>query len=179
MSYNPQPQVPHHTYPAADGPGPGPQGPHNSAHPAIPQQSASPQVQAAWRFSARRKNDTAAWLLWIGGPFLVGLPVHDFYFGDIAKGLAKLGLLVLIFVSFIGGGIASAVFASQSYGSASSSAGVPGGLLIGMLLAWVCFLALVIWWIYDGVTMNKRLESTNDRIRQQIAAEHGINPYSF
>ncbi|WP_047692253.1 TM2 domain-containing protein [Kocuria sp. ZOR0020] len=177
MSYNPQPQGPHNAHPAAGGPIPGPQGPSAGPYAAMPHQPASPQLQAAWRYSARRKNDTAAWLLWIGGPFLVGLPVHDFYFGDIGKGLAKLGLLVLIFVSFIGGAIASAVSAAQYYSSGPSTA--PDGFIIGIILAGLCFLIVAVWWIYDGVTMNKRLETTNDKIRRQIAAEHGVDPYSF
>lgn len=170
MSYAPQ-----NPQPLSPNAGPYPTG--QQQFPGSPPQN-SPQLQAAWRYSARRKNDTAAWLLWIGGPFLIGIPVHDFYFGDISRGLAKLGLLVLIFVSFIGGGIASAIFASQTYYSSSSS-GLPGLFMAGMLVAGLCFLALTIWWIYDGVTMSRRLENTNDRIRQEIAAEQGIDPYSF
>ena len=64
--------------------------------PGTPGQAAAPQpgphqgwgapmdpaaTQAAWRYSARSKNNTVAWLLWLGGPFLIGLPIHDFYFG--------------------------------------------------------------------------------------------------
>lgn len=108
---------------------------------------------------------------------MIGLPVHDFYFGSIGKGLAKLGLLILVFVSVMGGVIFSAISASQSYSSAPAP--FPGGFMAGLVLAGLCFLALTIWWIYDGVTMTKRLETTNERIRQEIAAEQGIDPWDF
>lgn len=190
MSYNPSPQGPNDAHAAAGHPAPEPQGSPNGPYAAMPNQNgpvpaqygtapnqASPQLQAAWRFSARRKNDTTAWLLWIGGPFLVGLPVHDFYFGAIGRGLAKIALLVMIFVGFFAGAIGGAVLTAQS--SSASSAAMPVGLLVGLLVAGACFLAVVIWWIYDGVTMSRRLEQTNDRIRQEIASEQGVDPYSF
>lgn len=63
--------------------------------------------QAAWRFSARVKNSTVAWLLWIGGPFLIGLPIHDFYFGAIGRGIAKILLIFMIFLSVAVGMIAA------------------------------------------------------------------------
>lgn len=131
------------------------------------------QLQAAWRFSARRKNETAAWLLWIGGPFLVGLPIHDFYFGDIGKGLAKIGLLVVSFVSFFVGMIITGIAAE------SNASAAPVGLVIGLGLAGLCVLASIAWWIYDGVVMSRRIESKNNQIRQEIASEQGIDPWSF
>lgn len=167
MSYAPQGPGP---VPSQPGPYPGNTHPYASA-----QGQPSPQLQAAWRFSARRKNDTTAWLLWIGGPFLIGLPIHDFYFGAIGKGLAKIGLLIMIFVFFMGGIIAGAATESTS-GSTGAFPVLFGG---GLLLAGLSFLAVVIWWIMDGVTMSRRLETTNDRIRHQIAAEQGVDPWSF
>ncbi|WP_181954282.1 TM2 domain-containing protein [Kocuria coralli] len=162
MSYAPQGSGPYPQNPA----GPQPYG-------VAPQNPAA--LQAAWRYSARRKNDTTAWLLWIGGPFLIGLPVHDFYFGDIGRGLAKLGLIVLGFV----GMVISFIVGAMSTAGTDNAMGMPAGILIGMGLLLLCFLILAAWWIYDGVTMTRRIESKNDRIRQQIAAEQGIDAWSF
>lgn len=131
-------------------------------------------TQAAWRYSARAKNNTVAWLLWIGGPFLVGLPIHDFYFGAILRGLLKLGLIVLAFVCMAGGIIATAATADNR---ADAVAVWP--MILGFILFGACFLAILVWWIVDGVTMTKRLEQTNDRIRREIAAEQGVDPWSF
>ena len=130
-------------------------------------------TQAAWRYSARAKNNTVAWLLWLGGPFLIGLPIHDFYFGAMGRGLLKLGLIVFAFVAFIGGAIGTGVV------SASGTDAAAWPLVTGTVLAIGSLLAILIWWIVDGVTMTSRLERTNDRIRREIAAQQGVDPWSF
>lgn len=84
--------------------------------------------QAMWRYSARRKNDTAAWLFWIGGPFIVELPLHDFYLQSIGKGFAKIGLAVLGFILFIGCII-------MSY---HSTAAMLMGFLLTIVFFWLC-----------------------------------------
>jgi hypothetical protein len=156
--------------------------------PGTPGQAAAPQpgprqgwgapmdpaaTQAAWRYSARSKNNTVAWLLWLGGPFLIGLPIHDFYFGAVGRGLLKLGLIVFAFIALFGGMIGG-VAAS---GSSESTAGVL--IILGVVLCIGSFVAILIWWIVDGVTMTSRLERTNDRIRREIAAQQGVDPWSF
>lgn len=128
--------------------------------------------QAAWRFSARVKNNTVAWLLWIGGPFLIGLPIHDFYFGAIGRGIAKILLIVMIFLS-----VAVGMLATPAFYDGSSPVLMP--LFIGLGVAAVCVLVSIVWWILDGVHMTERLERVNERIRREIAAEQGIDPWSF
>lgn len=149
-----------------------PPAPHPGPLPAWggPQDPAA--VQAAWRYSARAKNSTVAWLLWIGGPFLVGLPIHDFYFGAVLRGLLKLGLIVLVFVALFGGMIAS----PGMYDTGSTSM-VP--MMIGLAVAALAALAVIVWWIVDGVRMTRRIEETNERIRREIADEQGVDPWSF
>lgn len=159
---------------------PAPGSPDQSAAPAA--QPGPPQgwvaadpatTQAAWRYSARAKNNTVAWLLWIGGPFLVGLPIHDFYFGAILRGLLKIGLLVLAFVALFAGILGTAL--TTINGSAGS--GWPFGL--GIVVCLGSLMAILVWWIIDGVNMTERLERTNDRIRREIAAQQGVDPWSF
>ena len=52
-------------------------------------------------------------------------------------------------------------------------------IILGVVLCIGSFVAILIWWIVDGVTMTSRLERTNDRIRREIAAQQGVDPWSF
>jgi hypothetical protein len=46
---------------------------------------AADAVVGAVRYEARAKKPIAAWILWILGPFLLHVPVHDFYLGGAAQ----------------------------------------------------------------------------------------------
>lgn len=111
-SSQPAPEAGHEPWGQQPAPGSPDQSAAPAAQPGPPQGwvAADPATnQAALRYSARAKNNTVAWLLWIGGPFLVGLPIHDFYFGAILRGLLKIGLLVLAFVALFAGILGTAL----------------------------------------------------------------------
>lgn len=133
--------------------------------------------QAAWRLSARNKNNTAAWVMWAAAPFVAGVQIHDFYLGSIARGLIKIALAVIGWFAFMVGYMAW-VFTFPS--DSTQSLPVPGPLFWGgLVLLTLTFLTLTIWWIYDAFTMTRRLEANNDAIRHEVAAELRLDPWSF
>lgn len=134
--------------------------------------------QAAWRFSARNKNNSAAWIMWALAPFVVGVQIHDFYLGSIGRGLIKIGLMVLGWGLFMVGYVSWIVsIPTTGY---SDEVPPPGPLfLTGIIVSILCFLALLVWWIVDAFRMTRRIEAQNDKTRQQIAGELGIDPWSF
>lgn len=177
MSHIPHPaEHPSQAVPAgASQPMPGQHAPYG-APAGAPQGWVAPQspaaAQAASRYAARAKNDTVAWLLWISGPFLVGLPIHDFYLGAIGRGLVKIGLMVLIVAGFIVGMLISPAL----YFKDSTNL---WPLYLGIAVSCAAAMASLIWWIVDGVQMTARLERINDGIRREVAAEQGVDPWSF
>lgn len=159
-------------------------GPAHAGAPPVPgvQGQMDPEArsrQAAWRFSARMKNNTAAWIMWAAAPFVVGVPIHDFYLGAIARGLIKIALVVIgwgaFMVSYLG-----FIFTLVEAEEQSQSLPTPGPLWwLGFGLALVSALVLVAWWVYDAFKMSSRIDARNDAIRKEVAREFDVDHWSF
>ncbi|MDO5618818.1 hypothetical protein [Kocuria sp.] len=151
---------------------PGPAGLENA-------DAAARSRQAAWRFSARMKNNTAAWIMWAAAPFVVGVPIHDFYLGSILRGLIKVALVIIAWGAFMASYFGF-IFAVVGAGEDAQVIPNPGPMLwVGFGLTLVCWLVLTVWWIYDGFIMTKRIDARNDSIRQETAQELAVDPWSF
>lgn len=142
--------------------------------------------QASSRYAARAKRPALAWALWILGPFMLHAPIHDFYLGAIGRGLLKLALSTIAWGSFV---VAYVIF-SLTYAEGRDTAepgsvgdpaiAGPGPIFWALLiLAAVIGLAVVIWWILDGITMSRRLERLDRELREELSREHGIDPWSL
>lgn len=159
-------------------------GPANHEAPAVPTDQGQSDLanrsrQAAWRFSARMKNNTAAWIMWAAAPFVVGVPIHDFYLGAIGRGLIKIALVVIGWGSFMAAYFGF-IFTMVAAGEQSQDLPAPGPLLwVGFGLALVCMLVLFAWWVYDAFKMSTRIDSRNDAIRKDAAQEFNVDPWSF
>lgn len=136
-------------------------------------------VQAGWRYSARSKNQGLAWGLWAGSALLGLIPLHIFYLGRIKQGILRTALLIgpfaLVFVVYI------ATFALAM--NADLEGQDPVRLMMPIFIAWglliLAGLAAFIWWLVDAAKMNQSLEAADEKVRREIAAEHGVDPWSF
>ncbi|MCT1591409.1 TM2 domain-containing protein [Kocuria palustris] len=168
------------TYPHPTGPWPARPGPWTPA----PMDPA--HRQAAVRYEARAKKPIAAWILWILGPFMLHVHVHDFYLGAVGRGLVK---LILAGIAWAGAITAYAMlmvtyeegFDTREPGSVGDAAITePGPVLWAALIVMALTgLVTVIWWIVDGVGMSRRLERLDAQLRQELSRDHGVDPWSF
>lgn len=136
-------------------------------------------VRAGSRYSARARNQGLAWGLWAGSALLGMIPLHVFYLGRIRQGILRTALLIgpfaLVFVVYI------ATFALAM--NADLEGQDPVRLMMPIFIAWALLilagLAAFVWWLVDAATMNQRLEAADEKVRREIAAEHGVDPWSF
>lgn len=136
--------------------------------------------QAAWRFGARQKTNGVAWGLWGASFFVLLIPLHGFYLGrilqSVLRGVMSVGALMIFYGSYI----AFFFTATSQLDAGSTSLPVPGPLIwVGFAVAAALGIACLIWWIVDATRMGRRLEAINERIRQRVADEHGVGPWSF
>lgn len=136
--------------------------------------------QAAWRYGARQKSAGLAWGLWGGSFFILLIPVHGFYLGrilqSVLRGLMSIGAMVLFNVTYF----AFFFAATSQFDEGTTGFPTPGPLTwVGFALAAALGLACLIWWIIDATRMGRRIEALNERIRQDVADEHGVAPWSF
>lgn len=168
------------TYPHPAGPWPARPGPWTPA----PMDPA--HRQAAVRYEARAKTPIAAWILWILGPFMLHVPVHDFYLGAVGRGLVK---LILAGIAWAGAITACATlmvtyeegFDTGEPGSVGDAAITGPGLVFwaALIVMALTGLVTVIWWIVDGVGMSRRLERLDGQLRQELSRDHGVDPWAF
>ena len=137
-------------------------------------------VQAGWRYSARSKNQGLAWGLWAGSALIGLIPLHAFYLGRIKQGILRTALLIgpfaLVFVVYI------ATFA-WAFNVSDDTDTPPPAVFIPIFASWglllLTGLVAFIWWLVDAAKMNQSLEAADEKIRREVAAEHGVDPWAF
>ena len=121
-----------------------------------------------------------AWGLWGASFFVLLIPLHGFYLGrilpSVLRGVMSVGALVIFYGSYF----AFFFTATSQFDEGSTGLPAPGPLIwVGFALAAALGLACLVWWILDATRMGRRLEAINEQIRQRVADEHGVDPWSF
>lgn len=152
-----------------------------SAQPSQPMPPMDPAVvQAGWRYSARSKNQGLAWGLWAGSALIGMIPLHAFYLGRIKQGILRTALLIgplaLVFISYF------AIFV-WAFKASDDADAPPPAVFVPIFASWglllLAGLVAFIWWLVDAAKMNQSLEAADEKVRREIAAEHGVDPWSF
>lgn len=128
-------------------------------------------LPAAWRYASRRKKEPVAWLLWLAAPLLLlWLPVADAY-------LRSFGALAVKLVLWLGGAACAAVAVLAAPPLGLREQWLWGTTIGAAALGTACLLVLILWWVIDGLRMTPRLEKVNERIRERVTREYGVDPH--
>lgn len=98
----------------------------------------------------RRKNPIVAYLLCI---FLGSLGIHQFYLGDVKRGLLYLIMGILGWMSMFAGG---------------TSFLLGGGGGFGVILGWLLITVLGFFLLYDLFTMSRQIRDAEEREEAKI-----------
>lgn len=129
-------------------------------------------LPAAWRYASRRKKEPVAWLLWLAAPLLLlWLPVGDAYLRSFVAVALKL-------VLWLGGASCAAVAVLAAPPVGLREQWLWGTTIGAAAIGAACLLALILWWVVDGLRMTPRLEKVNQRIRERVTHEYGADPHS-